>query len=300
MKKILVLDFGGQYAHLIAKRFRNLGFYSEIVLPNIDEKKIIDVSAIVLSGSPSSVYGDDAPPFNERIAFLDIPILGLCYGHQLLAKVYGGNVSKVEVGEFGLATFQKVKESPLFDNITFPNQVWMSHTDEIVSLPEGFEVIGSTKDCKVAAFQDLKLKRFGLQFHSEVKDTTFGDDFLLNFANFCGMDKNWDSSKVLTHIKEDIIKDAKDKKVLLFLSGGVDSSVTFALLNESLGVDRVLGLYINSGFMRKYETEEIKKRYIDSGYKNFIVEDASERFLKAVYGIVDPQEKKNNRETFLQ
>ncbi|HOV14031.1 MAG TPA: glutamine-hydrolyzing GMP synthase [Spirochaetota bacterium] len=301
MKKILVLDFGGQYAHLIAKRFRSLGFYSEIALPSIDEKDIKDTCGIVLSGGPSSVYDKNVPEFNENILKLQIPILGLCYGHQLLAKSYGGKVEKARVGEFGFAMVDKMKDSPLLENIQFSTQVWMSHSDEVTDLPKYFEIIAKTKDCNVAAFQNIRLKRFGLQFHSEVKDTIAGNTFLLNFVNICGMQKNWDSEKVVHFIKDEIKETAKDKKVLLFLSGGVDSSVAFALLNETLGKDRVLGLYINNGFMRKDETEQIKNRYNNSGYNNFIVEDASQTFLKAVDNVTDPQQKRKNiGETFLK
>ncbi|HPO48812.1 MAG TPA: glutamine-hydrolyzing GMP synthase [Spirochaetota bacterium] len=301
MKNILVLDFGGQYAHLIAKRFRNMGFYSEIALPSVDEKSIKNTCGIVLSGGPASVYENDIPEFNQKILDLDIPILGLCYGHQILAKSYGGNVEKAKVGEFGFASIEKINDSPLFKNIQFPNQVWMSHSDEVTKLPDNFEITAKTNDCPIAGFQNIKLKRFGLQFHSEVKDTVNGNTFLLNFAEFCNMEKNWDSRKVVEFIKKEIKETAKDKKVLLFLSGGVDSSVAFALLNETLGTERVLGLYINNGFMRKNETEQIKNRYYAAGYKNFIIEDASEKFLKAVENITDPQQKRKNiGETFLK
>ncbi|OHD07520.1 MAG: GMP synthase [Spirochaetes bacterium GWD1_27_9] len=301
MEKILVLDFGGQYAHLIARRFRNLGFYSEIALPSIEESKITKVAGIVLSGGPSSVYEKDKPHFNSKILNLNIPILGLCYGHQLLNLEYGGKVEQAKIGEFGFASFEKVKDSPMFEGVESKSQVWMSHSDEVTEIPTGFEVIGSTKDCKYTAVQNLNLKRFGFQFHAEVKDTPIGDKIFANFAKFCGMPKNWDSSKVLALIKKEIIHDAKDKNVLLFLSGGVDSSVAFALLNETLGQQRVMGLYINNGFMRKNETEKIKDGYEKLGYKNFMIEDATETFLKAVEGLTDPQQKRKAvGETFLK
>jgi GMP synthase (glutamine-hydrolysing) len=301
MDKILVLDFGGQYAHLIARRFRNLGFYSEIALPSIDVKNISNVKGIVFSGGPSSVYEKDAPEFNNKILKLDIPILGLCYGHQLQIFELKGKVEKAKIGEFGFATINKVKNSPLFENINFPAQVWMSHSDEVIELPEGFEVIGSTKDCKYSSYQNLKEKRFGMQFHAEVKDTPIGDKIFENFAKYCGMGKNWDSSKILELIKNEVLEQVKDRKVLLFLSGGVDSSVAFALLNNILGKEKVLGLYINNGFMRKNETELIKEMYLKSGYDNFMVEDAEKTFLKVVEGLTEPQQKRKNiGETFLK
>jgi len=300
MEKILVLDFGGQYAHLIARRFRNLGYYSEISLPSVDISLIKNTKGIVLSGGPSSVYEKDTPDFNSKILKLDIPILGLCYGHQLQAHLLKGKVEKAKIGEFGFANIEKIKDSPIFDDIHFPSQVWMSHSDEVTVLPKDFEIIGSTSDCKNAAIQNLTSKRFGMQFHAEVKDTPIGNKIFDNFARFCQMKKNWDSSKVLEIIKKEIINHVKNRKVLLFLSGGVDSSVAFALLNKILGKENVLGLYINNGFMRKNETEAIKEGYLKNGYDNFIIEDASETFLNAVNKKVDPQEKRKIiGETFL-
>ena len=169
-EKIVVLDFGSQYAHLIAKRFRMLGYYSEIALPSADISVFENAKGIVFSGGPSSVYEKDIPEFNEKILSLDIPILGLCYGHQLMAKSYGGNVGKADVGEFGIAHLTKTsagKSSPLFEGISETTQVWMSHQDGVLSLGEGFEVIGSTKDCPYAAVQNLDKK--GSAFSATVK-----------------------------------------------------------------------------------------------------------------------------------
>lgn len=300
MKKIVVLDFGGQYAHLIARRIRNLGYYSELALPEVSVDKLTDVCGIILSGSPSSVYNTSRPQFNKEILLLGVPILGLCYGHQFLLEEFGGKVGKAKVGEFGFAELNLVKQSSVFNDISFPTQVWMSHMDEVVDLPEGFEVIGSTKDCNNAAVQNLNKNIFSLQFHAEVKDTIAGNTFLENFIKICQMEKNWDSSMVYKSIKERILKEVGDRKVLLFLSGGVDSSVTFALLSKILGEERVLGLYINNGFMRKNETEKISARYQDNEYTNFMVEDAEKTFLDAVYKMTDPQDKRKMiGETFL-
>lgn len=301
MDKILVLDFGGQYAHLIARRFRNMGYYSEIASPDIERNNIKNVKGIVLSGGPSSVYDNSAPHFNTDILEVNVPILGLCYGHQILIKSYSGIVKKAKVGEFGFASLNKINESSIFENVIFPTQVWMSHNDEVTKLPSGFEIIASTKDCKNAAVENIKSKRYGLQFHAEVKDTLEGNKMLLNFAKICKMEKNWDRTKILKNIEEMIKLETKGKKVLLFLSGGVDSSVAFALLNRTIGKDRVLGLYINNGFMRKNETESIANRYKDAGFDNFIIENAEKRFLKSVENIADPQQKRKNvGETFLK
>ena len=300
--KIIVLDFGSQYAHLIAKRFRLMGYYSEIALPSVDIEAVCDAKGIVLSGGPSSVYAQDIPEFNKAIFDLDIPILGTCYGHQLMAKHYGATVDKAEVGEFGFAQLQNTDcpNSPIFKNLQTTEQVWMSHQDAVLTLPNGFEKIGFTKDCEFAALQNLAKKRFSLQFHGEVKDSPCGDTIFKNFAEFCGMNINWSQDAVLQSITDDIIKTANGKKVLLFLSGGVDSTVAFALLNNALGLDRVLGLHIDNGFMRKDESDIIAQRYRDFGFNNFIVEDASATFLKAVKGLTDPQKKRHAvGETFI-
>lgn len=292
--KIVVLDFGSQYAHLIAKRFRMMGYYSEIALPSAGLETFKNAKGIVLSGGPSSIYDKNAPEFNSEILKLDIPILGLCYGHYVLQTGYNGKAQKALVGEFGFATLelnQNVK-CPLFEEIASPQQVWMSHQDAVVKPGDGFETVGSTKDCEFAALQNLEKKRFSLQFHCEVKDTPCGNKILENFAKFCGMEKNWDQDTVLNHIIDSIKNQADDKNVLLFLSGGVDSTVAFALLNKALGQKRVLGLHIDNGFMRKNESKKVEEAYKNHGFSNFIIEDASKTFLKAVENLTDPQKKR--------
>ncbi len=292
--KIVVLDFGSQYAHLIAKRFRMLGYYSEIALPSADLDVFENAKGVIMSGGPSSVYEENVPEFNEKILELDLPILGLCYGHQLMAKCYGGKVGKADVGEFGFAqlNLNNSVKSPLFEGIEPSQQVWMSHQDGVLQPGDGFEVVGTTKDCPYAALQNLSKKRFSLQCHCEVKDTPCGNQIFENFAHFCGMEKNWDQDTVLQVILENIKKEADGRNVLLFLSGGVDSTITFALLNKALGQDRVLGLHIDNGFMRKNESHNVAEAYRKFGFTNFIVEDASESFLKAIAGLTDPQKKR--------
>ena len=298
-EKIVVLDFGSQYAHLIAKRFRMLGYYSEIALPTASLEVFENARGVVFSGGPSSVYDDDAPDFNSDILTLDIPILGLCYGHYIVQTGYNGKVGKAPVGEFGFATLNFAdgmggadSHCPLFKGINGSQQVWMSHQDGVLELGQGFEVVGSTKDCPFAATQNLDKERFSLQFHCEVKDTPCGNQIFQNFADFCGMKQNWDQDTVLQYILDNIKKDAGDHNVLLFLSGGVDSTITFALLNKALGSDRVLGLHIDNGFMRKNESANVAAAYKKFGMTNFITEDASESFLAAVAGLTDPQKKR--------
>ena len=297
-EKIVVLDFGSQYAHLIAKRFRMLGYYSEIALPSADLNVFENAKGVVFSGGPASIYDEKVPEFNNEILNLDIPILGLCYGHYIVHNGYNGKIAKAPVGEFGFATLKLNPDvkSPLFEGIEPLQQVWMSHQDGVMEMGDGFEVVGSTKDCPYAATQNLSKKRFSLQCHCEVKDTPCGNQIFQNFANYCGMKKNWDQDTVLATILENIKKDAHkedgDKNVLLFLSGGVDSTIAFALLNKALGQDRVLGLHIDNGFMRKNESKKVAEAYHKFGFDNFIVEDASESFLSAIAGITDPQKKR--------
>ena len=298
-EKIVVLDFGSQYAHLIAKRFRMLGYYSEIALPSAALDSFEGAKGIVFSGGPSSVYDEHTPDFNAAILNLDIPILGLCYGHYIMQIGYNGSVGKAAVGEFGFASLTlapgvggAASACPLFKGIEGEQQVWMSHQDGVLKLGDGFETVGSTKDCPFAATQNLAKKRFSLQFHCEVKDTPCGNQIFQNFAEFCGMQKNWDQDTVLGIILETIKKEADGRNVLLFLSGGVDSTITFALLNKALGQERVLGLHIDNGFMRKNESAQVADAYRKFGFSNFIVEDASETFLKAIAGLSDPQKKR--------
>ena len=298
-EKIIVLDFGSQYAHLIAKRFRMLGYYSEIALPSADTASLAGAKGIVFSGGPASVYDENTPDFNSEILNLDIPILGLCYGHYMVQLGYNGKVGKADVGEFGFAELNFADgmngasaKCPLFKGVEGSQQVWMSHQDGVLQMGEGFEVVGSTKDCPFAATQNLAKRRFSLQFHCEVKDTPCGNQIFQNFADYCGMEKNWDQDTVLNIILENIKKEADGRNVLLFLSGGVDSTITFALLNKALGQDRVLGLHIDNGFMRKNESHNVAEAYRKFGFTNFIVEDASESFLKAIAGLTDPQKKR--------
>lgn len=297
--KIVVLDFGSQYAHLIAKRLRMMGYYSEIALPSAPLSAFARAKGIIMSGGPASVYDKDIPEFNKEILTLGIPVLGLCYGHQQMAMCYGGKVGRAEVGEFGIAQLELTdagKKSPLFDGVqkvSGTTQVWMSHQDAVLEAGEGFEVIGRTKDCPFAALQDLTRKRFSLQCHCEVKDTPEGNKIFENFAvSICGMERNWDEDSVLNHIMESIRAQAGDRKVLLFLSGGVDSTVAFALLNKALGQDKVLGLHIDNGFMRKDESRRVAEAYKAHGFTNFITEDAGASFLAAVAGLTDPQKKR--------
>jgi len=289
---IAVLDFGSQYAHLIAKRIRHLGAYTKIFSPSAKENLLQDAKGIVLSGGPASVYSTDIPQFNSNILNLDLPILGLCYGHQLIAKEFGGTIANTGKGEFGKAILQQTSDFPLWQNVSFPNQVWMSHQDSVTKCPPDFEVTGVTESGNVAAMRHRKRRIYTLQFHPEVNDTEQGQKMLDNFINTCEIYSKWSMETFIKETTERLQQEVGERKVLMFISGGVDSSVAFALLDRVLGRDQMLGLYIDNGFMRKDESAEIIERYRQLGYTNIQPRDYSTFFLDAVANQVDPQIKR--------
>ena len=289
---IAVLDFGSQYAHLIAKRIRHLGAYTKIFSPSAKENLLQDAKGIVLSGGPASVYSTDIPKFNSNILNLDLPILGLCYGHQLIAKEFGGVITNTGKGEFGKAILQQTSDFPLWQNVSFPNKVWMSHQDSVTKCPPDFKVTGVTESGNVAAMRHRKRRIYTLQFHPEVNDTEQGQKMLDNFINTCEICSKWSMETFIKDTTERLQQEVGERKVLMFISGGVDSSVAFALLNKALGKEKILGLYINNGFMRKDESAEIIERYRQLGYTNIQPRDYSTFFLDAVANQVDPQIKR--------
>ncbi|MBF0289375.1 MAG: glutamine-hydrolyzing GMP synthase [SAR324 cluster bacterium] len=289
---IAVLDFGSQYAHLIAKRLRHLGVYTEIFSPKSHISDLKSVKGIVLSGGPASVFAEDAPAFNQEIFSMPLPILGLCYGHQLVAQYYGGKIEDIGQGEFGKARLKTIQDSPLWEGIQTDTQVWMSHQDSVTKCPPDFQIIGSTSNCSNIAMQHQNLPIYTLQFHPEVQDSTQGSQILANFAKLCGTRHDWSMETFVQESIEEIQKVVGNRKVLMFLSGGVDSSVAFALLIRALGPERILGLFINNGFLRKNEAESILDRYQKLGFKNIQAFDASEKFLQCVENLVDPEKKR--------
>lgn len=290
--KIAVLDFGGQYAHLIANRIRRLGVYSEIVPSDITAEELACYKGIILSGSPFSVLQKGNPTFDPALLKLGLPVLGLCYGHQLLAKTLGGVVTKGTGREYGKAVLNIAQTSPLFDGLSLKESIWMSHGDMVECLPDGFILLGSTPDCPNAAVGDIQKKLYGLQFHPEVTDTPCGMKILENFIAICGCAKNWNSYAFLIEIKKEILRFCKNKRVFLLVSGGVDSTVVFALLNEALGSDRVVGLHIDNGLMRYRESNTIMEYMKTHGFHNLRIVDASKDFLNALKGVINPEEKR--------
>ena len=289
---IAVIDFGGQYAHLIANRIRRLHVYSEIFLPDADPAQIEGACGLILSGGPSSVYDPNQPNFNPALFETELPVLGLCYGHQLLCKHLGGDVVPGTVREFGTAILNQVIDTPLFKGLGQQAEVWMSHGDMVARLPKGFQILGSTPDCPTAAVGDEVRHIYGLQFHPEVAHTPHGQVIFDNFIALCDAPRNWTMANYAQTAIEDIHKQVGNRNVFLLVSGGVDSSVAFVLLNRALGSERVLGLHIDNGFMRKDETSAVAEFLKRGGFDNLMVEDASDDFLLSVEGLIDPEAKR--------
>jgi GMP synthase (glutamine-hydrolysing) len=287
---ILVIDFGGQYAHMIGRRIRELKVYSEIRHWSIStgEVKKLNPEGIIFSGGPSSVYEKNAPAVDGGILKLGIPVLGICYGHHLITKILGGHVisGKKEYGKEMLS----VKKSPLFNGLSSREQVWMSHGDSVARLPRGFEVIGSTKECKIAAYANYEKKLFGVQFHPEVQHTPRGMRILENFVGICHAKRNYllkdAAAKAISEIKQLIGNDA----VIVGVSGGVDSLVAAALIRKA--TSKVHLVYIDHGLVRKHETEYVKELFRKLGFSNFHAVDASGLFLGRLKGITDPEQKR--------
>ncbi len=289
---IVVLDFGGQYAHLIANRIRRLRVHAEIRSPETAVADLQDADGLILSGGPASVYDPQAPAYNPEILAMGKPMLGLCYGHQLLCHRLGGQVERGTTHEFGAAYLQVHKAEGVLGGLDARERVWMSHRDHVAALPPGFTVLGATEDCPVAAMGDAERKIYGLQFHPEVTHTVRGMDILDNFAMLCGAERSWTMERYIEQVIERIQQQAKGRNVFLFVSGGVDSSVAFLLLNRALGAERVLGLHIDNGFMREGETALVERLMKGAGLHNLEVVDASTEFLAATEGIADPEEKR--------
>ncbi|MFH1132952.1 MAG: glutamine-hydrolyzing GMP synthase [Nanoarchaeota archaeon] len=288
MDTVVVLDFGGQYAHLIANRVHRLNVFAEIMPAETSAGRLSSAKAIIISGGPSSVTDPDAPKADKAIFSLGIPILGICYGHQLIAKELGGKVSPAGGKEYGHALL-RVGKSALFNGLEPEESVWMSHGDLVEDPPPGFSVIGKTEDCPVAAMADERRRVYGLQFHPEVTHTPNGMKILDNFLAISGCRREWTIDHFLNSQVAGLSK--IDRKVFLLVSGGVDSAVCFALLGKALGKGRVKGLHIDTGLMRTDESQGVLAAMGSLGLGlDFI--DESERFFAALAGVTDPEEKR--------
>lgn len=293
MDKIAVLDFGGQYAHLIANRVRRLNVYSEILDAETPAAKLKEYKGIILSGGPQSVYDKGSLKCDPGILDLGVPLWGICYGHQLLAYIQGAEVKHApESKEYGLTQMSVKKKEGIFGGLDENETVWMSHGDTVTELPDGYEVIGSTKNGEWAALANFEKNFYGVQFHFEVTHTAHGMKMLENFLDICGVAREWKIEDFVAEKIEDIRKRVGDKKVFMLVSGGVDSTVAFVLLDKALGPDRVYGLFVDTGFLRLNEKEQVEKTLKEAGFENLHVVDASERYFKALEKIYDPEAKR--------
>ena len=292
MEKILILDFGSQYTQLIARRVRELNVYCEIhpfnKIPEIDA----DTKGVILSGSPSSVRDADAPVPDLSNIKGKLPLLGVCYGAQYLAQAYGGNVEGAPSREYGRAMLTVVDASdPLMTGLPSPTQVWMSHGDTITNVPENYKVIGSTENVKYAAYHIEGEQTWGIQFHPEVYHSTDGKQLLANYVlGICGCSGTWSPASFIETTVEELKAKIGDERVILGLSGGVDSSVAAMLLHKAIG-DRLTCIFVNNGLLRKNEFDEVLDSYKHMGL-NVIGVDASERFYNDLKGVTDPEQKR--------
>jgi GMP synthase (glutamine-hydrolysing) len=289
---IVILDFGGQYAHLIGSRIRRMGAFSEIREPEIDPKELAGAAGIILSGGPQSVYDAGSPQADKGIFDLGIPVLGLCYGHQWIAHALGGLVAPAKVKEYGDASLTVAPGKwSLFKGIPKDLTVWMSHGDEVKTMPEGFSAAASTPDCAISSFADEKRRIYGLQCHIEVTHTPHGMDMLKNFVSLC-KPKKWSIESYAKHVGKQVKEEVGDRKVFMLVSGGVDSTVAFTLLNQVLGADRVQGLLVDTGLMRLGEVDMIRHAFDALGITNLHIEDASDEFFKNLQKAYEPEEKR--------
>ena len=290
---IAVIDLGGQYCHMIARRLGDLGVAAEIFPHDAKRAALARFAGIILSGGPQSVYDPASPGIDADILGLDVPLLGICYGHQLLAKLLGAEVAAGSA-EYGKATLHLRHHDSLFHGTPEQQTVWMSHADSVQALPVGMERLAETESCAVAAFGDIAQKRFGVQFHPEVAHTEHGGEMLRNFAlGICGLRRQEPVKDRVQRLVHEVRERAGNRSVFFFVSGGVDSTVAFALTARALPAERVLGLYVDTGLMRKHETAELRGLLDTIGLGDRLrIRDESARFLRALQGVIEPEEKR--------
>ena len=292
---IAVLDFGSQYAQLIARRVRDLRVHSVLCAPDVspDELRRLHTVGIILSGGPASVYAEDAPRCRADLFQTGLPMLGICYGLQVMCAMLGGNVGAGRLHEYGRSELTIDKPNPLLEGVPSPTPVWMSHGDMVSAVSEDFEPIARTKTCPLAVVAHTGKPLFGVQFHPEVTHTPHGTRLLRNFLyNVCRCDGGWTVGRVVDNILEDIRNQVdNDARIICGLSGGVDSSVTAALLHRVAG-DRLVCICVNNGLMRQGEIELVRKTFTDHFRIDLRVVDAGERFLSALTGVTNPRTKR--------
>ena len=295
-QKVIVVDFGAQYGQLIARRVRDLHVYSEIVPCDVtaDEVRAIAPAAIILSGGPASVYAEDAPSIDPEILKLGIPVLGFCYGQQIMAVTLGGEVGHTEKGEYGPAPLTRCDEgaSALYGNTPVEQTVWMSHRDAVSRVPEGFVVTAKTDVCPVASMECAERKLYATQYHPEVRHTPHGNELLSNFLfGICGLEADWTMDSIIEDSVAAIRAQVGEDRVILGLSGGVDSSVVAALCAKAIG-KQLTCVFVNHGLLRKNEPEEVEEVFTKQFDVDFVHVHAEERYANLLAGVTDPEQKR--------
>lgn len=292
MDKIVVLDFGGQYAHLIANRVRRLNVYSEILDSNTSADKLKEFKGVILSGGPQSVYNENSPQCDPQLFYLGIPVLGICYGLQIMILKKGGKVSQGKIKEYGRASLHVIKREGIFEGLGPQENVWMSHGDEVAELPEGMEIIGSTNNCTNAAIADFDKNLYGVQFHPEVTHTDNGMKLIDNFLKITGAKREWSLDKFIEDKSNAIKEKVGDNKVFMMISGGVDSTVAYKLIQKAIGPERTHGLFVDTGLIRQHEREEVEEAYKKAGIENVHFYYAGEKFLSRLENVYEPEAKR--------
>ena len=303
---IAVLDFGGQYCHLIARRIRDLRVYSEILPGDAGPEELralgdrMVLKGLILSGGPASIYEPGAPSLQPGVLELGLPVLGICYGHQLLAHVLGGEVRRGHVAEYGVAEARILRPVGVLEGLGPVERVWMSHSDRVVRLPEGFEVLAETDNCPIAAFRDPEGRIYGLQWHPEVVHTANGQKMLANFVfKVCGCRPNWRVEDIIPKAIEEIRETVGNGRAVIALSGGIDSSTAAILAAKAIG-NRLHAVFVDTGLMRENEVEYVR-RVFSALLPNLHIVDAREDFFRALRGVRDPEEKRRViGETFIR
>ena len=294
MDTIIILDFGGQYCHLISRRIRDFGVFSE-VLPSTTIKeelsKIKNLKGIILSGGAASVYDNDSPKCDKEIFSIGVPILGICYGHQLIAFLEDGEVKSGRAGEYGITELKITNQSNLLSGLNKKEKIWMNHKDVVIKLPQNYSVVAVTDKSPIAVFENQRKKQYGIQFHPEVTHTPNGNRILENFVlDICGAKKEWKISNVIENISNEIKQTIGNRKVIIGLSGGIDSS-TAAILVSRVIEENLTAVYVDTGLMRHKETEFIEQEF--SKYKlNLKIIKAKDRFFSALKRVTEPEEKR--------
>lgn len=293
-EKVLVLDFGGQYNQLIARRVRDLGVYCDLLPCDLSVEKIKAYApiGIIFTGGPNSVYAENAPRVDKEIFSLGIPVLGICYGCQLTAYMLGGTVTHAETSEYGKREWSVIGESPLLLDVPQKSVCWMSHTDFVSVPPEGFTVIGTTESCPAAVFADEQRKIYGVQFHPEVVHSEYGNQILKNFLyQICHASGDWTMQNFVAEQVVKLREKIGDKKVLCAMSGGVDSAVAATLIHKAVG-NQLTCVFVDHGLLRKYEAEEVMSVFKDGLGMNLIKADCGKIFLSKLAGVTDPERKR--------